>query len=87
MKYEKLPKLCFGCGYIIHEEGGCKSQGPKARDQLWAWLRAEVQLWPCLRKGEGGSSDQWSKVNIDTPVEGEPLVSRVAARGLTEDLN
>lgn len=40
-----------------------------------------------MTKGEGGSSDQQSKVNIDTLVEGEPLVSRVTAKGLEEVLN
>lgn len=42
-KYEKLPRFCFQCGWIMHGEDGC-SAGPNAEPliepQFGSWLRA-----------------------------------------------
>ncbi|KAF5471500.1 hypothetical protein F2P56_008288 [Juglans regia] len=50
LKYEKLPKLCFQCGWLIHGEKGCvregegKGIGNVAQEQFGSWLRAERGL-------------------------------------------
>lgn len=46
--YEKLPKICFKCGCIIHREQGCVESGMKQdhsgekESQFGPWLRANV---------------------------------------------
>ncbi|XP_042952214.1 uncharacterized protein LOC122289295 [Carya illinoinensis] len=43
LKYEKLPRLCFECGLMVHDGSGCckigggRGEGP----HFGAWLRAE----------------------------------------------
>ncbi|KAF5474654.1 hypothetical protein F2P56_006537 [Juglans regia] len=48
IKYEKLPRLCFKCGWLIHGEKGCLRKkdeedgvGKTEQDQFGSWLRAD----------------------------------------------
>ncbi|XP_042954547.1 uncharacterized protein At4g02000-like [Carya illinoinensis] len=42
-KYEKLPRLCFDCGWLIHDSKGCRMKcvEKEEKSQFGAWLRAE----------------------------------------------
>ncbi|XP_035549240.1 uncharacterized protein LOC118349286 [Juglans regia] len=42
-KYEKLLRMCFTCGWVVHGEDGCKGGGSMEamEPQFGAWLRAE----------------------------------------------
>lgn len=42
VKYEKLPKFYFGCGRILHEDGGFSLKKPPSSKQFGVWLRAKV---------------------------------------------
>lgn len=42
LSYDKLQKLCFGCGGIIHGVGGCdSSKGNDGESQYGTWLHAQ----------------------------------------------
>ncbi|KAF5447236.1 hypothetical protein F2P56_032804 [Juglans regia] len=49
-KYEKLPKICFSCGWILHGETGClsgkgdQSETDENSRQFGPWLRAERNI-------------------------------------------
>lgn len=40
--YEKLPRLCFKCGQILHGAGGCKQRDSLTTNQYGAWLRSST---------------------------------------------
>lgn len=40
--YEKLPRLCFQCGRIVHGSKGCDQRGLKASTQYGSGLRASI---------------------------------------------
>lgn len=60
IKYKKLPKFCFGCGRILHEDGGSSLKGPSSFEQHGVWLREKVYRKPWPRKG-GGQGNQRPK--------------------------
>lgn len=65
LKYEKLPRMCFKCGRILHDDEGCDEGALKSESmsvtnsQFGAWLRAEPLsrrksyngLWSGERRG------------------------------------
>ncbi|XP_042988656.1 uncharacterized protein LOC122316186 [Carya illinoinensis] len=51
-QYEKLPRMCFKCGRIVHEKEGCK-ESAESSSQYSVWLRAITQLRKTtVQKGE-----------------------------------
>ncbi|XP_042944558.1 uncharacterized protein LOC122278436 [Carya illinoinensis] len=50
-QYEKLPRLCFNCGRIVHEKEGCKGSDENA-GQYGVWLRARPIIRKVTTKGE-----------------------------------
>ncbi|KAF5471464.1 hypothetical protein F2P56_008252 [Juglans regia] len=52
-KYEKLYRLCFNCGRIVHDKESCKERDGNS-DQYGVWLRD----LPQMRKGSARSKDQ-----------------------------
>lgn len=53
-KYEKLPRVCFKCGCIIHDAAACRqseNQGGHG-DQFGTWLRAPLEGYRNNKKGQ-----------------------------------
>ncbi|XP_042942757.1 uncharacterized protein LOC122276936 [Carya illinoinensis] len=51
-QYEKLPRMCFKCGRIVHEKDGCKETA-ESSGQYGVWLRAIPQSRKnSVQKGE-----------------------------------
>ncbi|XP_040997111.1 uncharacterized protein At4g02000-like [Juglans microcarpa x Juglans regia] len=48
IQYEKLPKICFKCGQIVHISGNCSGEGGKSSEtegktaQFRPWLHADA---------------------------------------------
>lgn len=61
LKYEKPPKICFGCGCILHAEGECFMNESSLRDQYGGWLRAKITRKSWSKPVSGESRNQWSK--------------------------
>ncbi|XP_042939405.1 uncharacterized protein LOC122274431 [Carya illinoinensis] len=82
--YEKLPKLCFDCGRIKHDIGGCQRVEVEWNKlQYGSWLRAQISPrgrggearkgsygFNHERGGDGGSSekDSWDASSRSCPV-------------------
>lgn len=87
VKYEKLPKFCFGCGRILHEDGCCSLEEPPSSEQFGVWLRIEVHHKPWPRKGEVDPSNQWPNPHSKSLAKKEPLDSSGPGATLEQDLN
>lgn len=70
IKYEKLPKVYFVCGYLVHEADGCMSkseslsQHAKKTQQFNSWLRAAPALIKrnySNGKFSNGDGEKWKK--------------------------
>ncbi|XP_042953524.1 uncharacterized protein LOC122290065 [Carya illinoinensis] len=59
-RYEKLPRMCFGCGRIVHEKEGCKVE-EGISGQYGVWLRA----MPQARKNYGRGGGKQTKVRSE----------------------
>lgn len=73
-QYEKLPKVCFSCGCIIHNPKTCKSTTmanvAKKQFRLWLWAQMENQRGPYY-------------VSFSTPINGQTSNSSTARKVAT----
>lgn len=83
LRYEKLPRICFNCGWLVHGEGGC-GLGSRLREergedfaQFGSWLRAEMAQKGRYngyraRSGSEGKEKIWRKdVGMETEKKNE----------------
>jgi hypothetical protein len=80
-KYEKLPRLCYKCGIILHglqgcsEEGSFSSNSSSAHDSYGPWLRVTFpvrrgqggDMWQRRSQGEGDEDDQFGRTTAQIP--------------------
>lgn len=43
--YEKLLKMCFRCGRVLHQSQGYSGRGPGSERQYGPWLRASQKIY------------------------------------------
>lgn len=67
VKYEKLPKFCFGCSQILHSKGGCPKDESTANDQYGGQLRAETPCKNWFKIGGGENSNLGPKQSPTAP--------------------
>ncbi|XP_042944620.1 uncharacterized protein LOC122278503 [Carya illinoinensis] len=93
-KYEKLPKICLSCGWILHSESGCVKEGGGNQDsisQFGSWLRAEdsYRRCPAFISSNGNSNGREDGRQDPTKEAGrgetEGSIGSTASRRQTED--
>lgn len=55
LRYEKLLRICFDCGCIVHGNQGCKGE-TKGHNQYGSWLRAGLRIKKYESGGMGNNN-------------------------------
>lgn len=88
LRYEKLPGICFNCGSILHDEGGCKKESGAGRErgeesvQFGSWLRANV-VQKGRHNGNAGKGKTWWK-DAEKEIEKEKEGARSEGMSVNE---
>ncbi|XP_042980007.1 uncharacterized protein LOC122310195 [Carya illinoinensis] len=94
-KYEKLPKICFSCGWILHGENGCMNEeegNQGSSSQFGSWLRAEDSykrrpiLIPSNANSNGREEGQRDPVKEAGGIKAEGSMGSTASRRQAEGL-
>ncbi|XP_042965921.1 uncharacterized protein LOC122299602 [Carya illinoinensis] len=64
-QYEKLPRMCFQCGCIVHSREGCSVGEVSGKNQFGTWLRASVSI-----KKQSQQKESKKKENVSGDGEG-----------------
>ncbi|XP_041027018.1 uncharacterized protein LOC121267240 [Juglans microcarpa x Juglans regia] len=76
-QYEKLPKLCFSCGCIVHGKDGCTARGDVEAAQYGTWMRARVVNKKQNERKRNNNQEKRSTVEV-----GEERVDGMKGEGL-----